>query len=592
MTTGQITVFAILAGLFVLLAWGRWRYDVVAFIALLTAVVAGVVPAGAAFAGFGHPATVTVAAVLVISRALASAGATDLLAKAILRAAGRISVHIGTLAGLGALLSCFMNNVGTLGLLMPAALQSARKAARSPALLLMPLSFGTILGGLVTLIGTPPNIIVASFRGEVTGSAFGMFDFTPVGGTVALAGLAFVALIGWRLVPARAVENAAAEDIFDIEDYVTEARVVEDSKALGLTLADVAEATADIEAQIVGLIRGDNRLRLRSREELTAGDLLLIEAGPEEIDKFVSKLGLTFSGPRKARESLTQTPDAALAEVVVAPRSPIEGRSVSSLRLQRRFGASLLAVSRQGRPHRGRLRQFRFQVGDVLLLHGDGDRLPEAAAALGCLPLAEREISFGKRHTGPRLIAIFAAAIALATLGVLTVPIALGLALAVMVASGLLPLRELYEGIDWPVIVLLGALIPLGGALQTTGATEVIAGAILQVTAGLAPALVLLLLMVVTMTLSDLLNNAATAVVMGPIAVSIAERLGANADPFLMAVAVGASCAFLTPIGHQNNALILGPGGYAFGDYWRMGLPLEVIIVAVATPMILLVWPL
>jgi di/tricarboxylate transporter len=593
LTTEQIAIFAILAALFGLLAWGRWRYDVVAFVALLAAVLTGLVPSGEAFAGFGHPATITVAAVLVISRALAGAGATDALVRLVQRASARVSLHIAALAGLGGLLSCVMNNVGTLGLMMPVALQSARKAKRSPALLLMPLSFGTILGGLVTLIGTPPNIIVAAYRGEVAGSSFGMFDFTPVGGVVALAGLAFVALLGWRLVPKRAVQRAAAEDIFGIEDYVAEARVVEDSKAVDLTLAELAKQTEDIDAQVIGLIRGEHhQLRLRSREQLRPGDLLLIEAGPEAIDQFVSKLGLEFAGPRKARESLTQSPDSALAEMVVAPGSPIEGRRVSALRLQHRFGVNLLAVSRQGRPHRGRLRHLQFRIGDVLLLHGDGERLPEVASELGCLPLAARELSFGLRGKAPWLIGVFAAAIALASFGVLSMPIALALAVAVMVAGGLMPLRELYEGIDWPVIVLLGSLIPVGGALQSSGATGVIADAMLALTSGMPAVVVLVLLLVITMTLSDILNNAATAVVMAPIGVTVAARLDASADPFLMAVAVGASCAFLTPIGHQNNALILGPGGYGFGDYWRMGLPLELLIVTVATPMILLVWPL
>ncbi|MGF1609313.1 MAG: SLC13 family permease [Kiloniellales bacterium] len=593
LTTEQITIFAILVALFGLMVWGRWRYDVVAFVALLACVLVGLVPAGEAFNGFGHPATITVAAVLVISRALAGAGATDALVRLVLRAAKRLSLHIAGLAGLGALLSCFMNNVGTLGLMMPVALQSARKAKRSPALLLMPLSFGTILGGLVTLIGTPPNIIVAAYRGEVAGSPFGMFDFSPVGGVVALAGLAFVALIGWRLVPKRAVQRAAAEDIFGIEDYVAEARIVEDSKAAGLTLAEIAKETEDIDVQLISLIRGEQyQLSLRSREQLRPGDLLLFEAGPEAIDQFVSKLGLKISGPRKARESLTQSPESALAEMVVTPGSQIEGRRVSALRLQHRFGVNLLAVSRQGRPHRGRLRHLQFRIGDVLLLHGDPERLPEVTSRLGCLPLAERELSFGLRGKAPWLIAVFAGAIALASFGVISMPIALALAVAIMVVAGLMPLRELYEGIDWPVIVLLGSLIPVGGVLQSTGATGVIAGAILTLTTGFGAVAVLVLLMVVTMTLSDILNNAATAVIMAPIGLSLATLLDVNPDAFFMAVAVGASCAFLTPIGHQNNALILGPGGYSFGDYWHMGLPLELLIVAVATPMILLVWPL
>ncbi len=489
-------------------------------------------------------------------------------------------------------MSSFMNNVGTLGLLMPVALQSARKAKRSPAVILMPLSFGAILGGLVTLIGTPPNIIIATYRSEVTGEPFGMFDFTPVGAVTALAGVAFIALIGWRLVPAAARKRAASEELFDIEHYVTEARIPKGSSAIGKTMSEIDEATKEIDALLVALIRGERRYRPAAGVPVQAGDLLVIEAGPEEIDKFVTTLGLELGRGGKAAETPLGHAAGALVEAVIAPRSRLEGQTVGSQRLIGRHGFTLLAVARQGQPHRGRLKAFRFRVGDVLLLHGGAERIPDAIAAFGCLPLAERGLSLGQRGKAPFLITIFAAAIAAASLELLPIPIALSLAVVTIVLTGLLPVRELYEGIDWPVIILLGALIPVGGALEDTGATVVIADFIHAATAGQSAVLVLVLLMVVTMTLSDVLNNAATAVVMAPIGVGIAERLGASPDPFLMAVAIGASCAFLTPIGHQNNALIMGPGGYRFWDYWRMGLPLEVLIVAVSTPMILIVWPL
>ncbi|MEM7225341.1 MAG: SLC13 family permease [Pseudomonadota bacterium] len=592
MTTPQIILFVLLAALFGLLVWGRWRYDVVAFATLLAAVVTGLVPAGEAFTGFGHPATITVAAVLILSRALASSGATDLLAKLVMPATGHTQTHIGALMGVGGTLSSFMNNVGTLGLLMPVALQSARKAGRPAALILMPLSFGCILGGLVTLIGTPPNIIVANIRAEVAGEPFGMFSYSPVGLVCALAGIAFVALIGWRLVPLRAGQRDDGEDLFDIEDYVTEVRVPKSCKAWDKTLDELEEMTKDIEAQVVGLIRGRKRTsRPEGRERLQARDVLVIEAAPTEIDKFITALGLELVGRGNAVSSLTKNADAELLEAVIAQGSRLEGRSVESLRMPSRYGVNLIALSRQGKPHRGRLRKIKLRIGDVLLLHGDKEHLADAVASFGCLPLAERDLNFGRRHQAPWMIGIFALAIAAASLGLVTIPIALGLAVAVMVVANMIPVREIYDGVDWPVIVLLGALIPVGGALQSTGATEVIADGIVTITVGAPPVVVLVLLMVVTMTLSDILNNAATAVVMAPIGISLAERLGVAADPFLMAVAVGASCAFLTPIGHQNNALVMGPGGYRFSDYWRMGLPLEVIIVAVATPMILVVWP-
>lgn len=593
MTTSQLTLLGILGVLFVLLAWGRWRYDVVAFGSLLTAVLAGLVPVREAFAGFGHPATITVAAVLIISRALTTSGAIDWVTRAIAPAAARTWSHVGALSVVAAVMSAFMNNVGALGLLMPAALQSARKAGRSPAVILMPLSFGSILGGLVTLIGTPPNIIVATYRGEIADAPFGMFDFAPVGAVAALVGLIFVATIGWRLVPAAAAKRAASPELFDIDGYITEAKVPKDSTAYGKTLAEIEEMAKDIDVLFIGIVRGGRLTRRPARHEpIKASDRLVVEAGPQELGQLASRLGLQLAGHKGKKKSPLNTEDTTLVEAVIAPGSRLDGQTVEGQRLLGRHGYTLLAVARQGTPYRGRLGSLRFRVGDVLLILGEADRAPEALAALGCLPLAERGISHGNRRDAMLMGGIFAAAIAAATLGLVPTVISLCLAVAAMVIAGLISVRELYEGIEWPVIVLLGALIPVGGALQTTGATEVIADAIHILTAGGSAALVLLLLMVVTMTLSDILNNAATAVVMAPIAVGVAQRLDASPDPFLMAVAVAASCAFLTPIGHQNNALVMGPGGYRFGDYWRMGLPLEVLIVAVSVPMILLVWPL
>jgi di/tricarboxylate transporter len=590
-TWDQGLIAGLLVVVLALFALGRWRHDVVAFFALVSSVLLGLVPAEEAFAGFGHPATITVAAVLVLSRALSTSGATDVLVRRVMALATRPSVHIGALSGLGAALSTFMNNVGALALLMPVALQSAAKAERSPSMLLMPLAFASILGGLVTLIGTPPNIIVATYRGESIGSPFAMFDFAPVGGVVALAGLAFIVLIGWRLVPTPRGKGSA-EDFFAIEDYISEARVGEDSKVAGKTLRELEELAEDADVQIVGLIRGGRRMGHLARwEKLREGDVLVLEAGPSELDQVVSKLDLQLLGPDEREVEEIEGDSITLVECVVGPRSAIEGRTAESLGLPWRWGVNLLAVSRQGQPHRGRLRSFRFHIGDVLLLQGDQDRLGEVVRQLGCLPLAHRDMPFGKRGRAWLAVLVFVAAIATAASGLLPFPIALGIGALATVVTGIVPARELYDAIDWPVIVLLGAMIPVGGALETTGLTEVIADRLFDLAQGLPPAAILALLIVVTMTLSDIMNNAATAVVMAPLALAIATRLGHVPDAHLMAVAIGASCAFLTPIGHQNNTLVMGPGGYSFGSYWRMGLPLEVVIVGVAVPMLLLVWP-
>ncbi|MDX1610242.1 MAG: SLC13 family permease [Halofilum sp. (in: g-proteobacteria)] len=590
MNADQMILLALLGAVLVLLAWGRWRYDVVAFAALLAAVLLGLVPAGESFAGFGHPATVTVALVLIISRAFQVAGTTDLLLKLIEPVARMPRLQTGALSGIGSALSAFMNNVGTLGLLMPVAMQAAQRAKISASTLLMPLSFACILGGLITLIGTPPNIIVAAYRQETLGESFGMFDFSPVGLAVAVVGVVFVTVAAHWLVPVRRTASDD-EDLFEIDNYITELEVPEDSEAVDQTPAEIEKAAEEAEIRIVDLVRGDRRLpTVRRGERVRAGDILVVEADPDTLDRFVEQFDLELIDTRGGRKALAEGDDVGLLEAVVTPHSMLEGRTVESLGLPGRHGVHLIAVSRQGKPHHGRLRSFRFHAGDVVLLHGETERLADAAGRFGCLPLRERSIRFGRRIPALLPAGLFAAAIGAAVAGLVSMPVALALAALAMVLTGVLPLREVYAAIDWPVIVLLGALIPVGGALETTGTTDLLVDALSVYTAQWPLMALIALILVVTMTLSDLLNNAATAVIMAPLALAMAERTGGNPDAFLMAVAVGASCAFLTPVGHQNNALVMGPGGYRFGDYWRLGLPLEILIVCVAVPMIAWVW--
>ena len=600
MTNDQVLILGLLVLVFSLFIWERWRYDIVAVGALLIAAIYGIIPSSEAFSGFGHPATVTIAAVLIISRALTNTGAIEFLTGFVQIALGRPTFHIAVLAGIGALLSTVMNNVGALALLMPVALQSSVEAQRSPAIVLMPLAFGTILGGMMTLIGTPPNIIVATYRGEVLGTPFSMFDFTPVGISVVLVGLTFVTLIGWHFIPAARRKHSPSQELFQIEDYVAEIKVPEGSKAIGKSLDELESETEDSDALVVGLIRGEQSLLGAAwREKIQAGDILIVESDHKKIDKFVATLELQFASQPKKDENEKKKPqrfnttDGILMEAVIPPeRSWLIDRTPSSLKLRTRFGVNLLAASRQGQPHRGRLKSFRFQAGDVLLLQGEKDRLTEVISQLGCLPLAKRQLQLGKRNLALLSVGVFGLAIASATFGLLSLPLALALAAVLMVAFNIVPPRDVYDSVDWPVVVLIGAMIPIGEALETTGTTKVVVERLMGITAELSPTVMLTLLMILTMMLSDVLNNAATAVVMAPFGWTLAQHLGVNPDPFLMAVAIGASCAFLTPIGHQNNLLVMGPGGYQFGDYWRMGLPLEILIVAVSIPTLLWVWPL
>jgi len=590
MTTDQIILFCLFGLVFALLLWGRYRYDLIAFVALLAGLVLGVVPKDAAFSGFGHPATIIVALVLVVSRGLVISGAVDVITSKFIDAKRGVSAHIGVMAGLGGALSAVMNNVAALALLMPVDLAAAARAGRSPSLTLMPLAFATILGGLITLIGTPPNIIIAAFREKALGAPYGMFDFTPVGLACAIVGIAFVAFIGWRLIPKSEAANNSAKGLFDLEGYIAELVVGEKSTVTGDLVADLDAVAEETDTVILGLIRNGRRLPGRARStEIRAGDILVVEAQPAAIDQLAAKLKLEFHG--QERHDKAEGGGMRLIEVVVPKDSRIAGRSAMSVRLLYRHGVTLLGVSRSGKRFADRVRRLPITAGDVLLLLGPEDRLNDVVEWLGVLPLAERDLQITKRKHAALAAGLFAGAVALASFGILYLPVALAIVAAAYVIFDIVPLRQVYDYIEWPVVVLLGSMIPLGAALEEAGGTALIGRWIVEITAGYGPTVTLTVLMIATMTLSDVLNNTATTVVAAPIAVDIAARLNASPDPFLMAVAVAASCAFLTPIGHKNNTLILGPGGYKFGDYWRMGLPLEVIVVAVAVPVILLVWP-
>jgi len=590
MTTEQALLFAIFAGVFAMLLWGRWRYDLIAFVALLIAATLGLVPKEEVFSGFGHPATIVVALVLVISRGLVNSGAVHLITRRALSADMGLPRHIALMGAVGAAMSAFMNNVAALALLMPVDIQAAAKEGRSPRATLMPLAFATILGGLVTLIGTPPNIIIASYRERAMGAPFEMFDFAPVGGLCALVGLLFVATVGWRLIPGGGAETAPGERLFELEDYVAELHPTEGSPVIGKRVMDLDEEAEAADCLIIGLVRDGKRLFGASRHfRIRADDALLVEAAPDAIEEFRTALKLSFV-EKSARHEIAAE-GMSMVEVVAPEASRIVGKSAQSLQLMRRQNVMLLGISRRGRRLTSRVRRETVRPGDILLLLGRSNRLPEAVNWLGCLPLAERGFTVTQNDKIWIAAGLFAGAIAAASFGLIYLPVALGVVVAGYMIAGVVPVKEVYDHIEWPVVVLLGSMIPLGVALETTGGAELISNGILALTEGMPAWAVLVVLMTATMTLSDVLNNTATTVVAAPIAIDLARKLEVSPDPMLMAVAVAASCAFLTPIGHKNNTLILGPGGYAFGDYWRMGLPLEIIVIAVATPAILTFWP-
>ena len=591
MTLDQATVFAVLAGALVLFVWGRWRYDLVAMMALLAVLLTGVLPMDRAFEGFAHPAVITVAAVLVISRALQQAGLVDMIVRVLAPFKGRPTMQLIVQTAIVAVLSAFMNNVGALALMLPVALRQAYRDGYSPAIALMPLAFGSILGGLATLIGTPPNILVSSFRAREVGEGYGMFAFAPVGAVVAVVGVAFVTLVGWRLLPKDRRAAPDPESLFDIAAYVTELRIPEASELAGSTVADL-EGLADADVRVLGIVRGETRrLVPRPHERIESGDVLVVEADAAAIKAVVSASDLELEEEEPLSRDDLRNDEVVLSEVIVPPASRLQGRSSSSLRLRTIHGVNLLAIARHGVHVKRRLSDITLDPGDVLLLQGPSERVADAIGEFGLLPLAERDVAVAKPQRLVLSASIFALAIATVVVGLLPVHVAFAAAAVLLTLIGVLGRDEPYAAIDWPVIVLLGAMIPVGTALEATGGTALIADWVMAATGGLGPVWVLVTLMVITMMLSDVVNNNATAVLMAPLAIDLATRLEVGMDPLLMAVAIGASCAFLTPIGHQSNTLVLKPGGYRFHDYWRMGLPLEIVIVAVSVPLILIVWP-
>ncbi len=605
MTLEQALVYAVIALTLVMLALELWRYDLVALIGMLLLVVLGTVSVEQALAGFGHPAVVTIAAVLVVSRGLQNTGVADLVTRPLSRVGDRLFIQLSALCGLVVLGSAFMNNIAALAVFIPVAVRLARKSDRPPSLYLLPMAFSSHFGGLITLIGTPPNLIVSTLREQQVGQGFGMFAFAPVGLGISIIGVVFIALAGWRLIPRR--EGGTAQDDFTMADYLTEIQVTPESKLAGSRLLDVRSVT-DADVWVVAILRGEERVSSPTgSDRMRAGDILLVRAEAGDLRQFVRDAGVELTESKPLEEEPEEsdpnpglweelkkklrTEDVETVEAVVSPDSIMVRRTARNLDMRARYGVNLLAISRANENLRTSVGTTPLKPGDVLLLQGRHRRLWEALERLGCLPLAERDISLepGDIVLG---MGIFLAALLTASLNVLPVPVAMTAAAATMVITGLVPTREVYRHIQWPIIVLLGAMLSMGVAMEHTGADRLIADQMLRISDFASPAILLVVIMLATMLLSDIVNNTAAVVLMASIAISVAEGLDVSMDPFLVGVAVGGACAFLTPIGHESNVLVFEVGGFEFTDYWRLGLPLELLITAITVPLLLWLWPL
>lgn len=585
----QLIVFGVLATALFLFATSVWRYEIVALMALLTLVITGIIPGKDAFSGLGHPAVITVAGVLVISRGLYNSGLVDVFTRSLSGLKLGISGQLLVLVGLVALFSGFMNNVGALAIFLPVAMGMARRHSAPPSLYLMPIAFGSLLGGLTTMIGTPPNIIIANYREGIGLESFGMFDFTPVGFGTAVLGVLFLSFISWRLLPVRESQGEYNE-LFAIEDYITEVLVPDGSRSDGKTIKDIID-TSKAEVLIAGLVRQNRKHLMPSIfEVVTGGDILIVEATPENLQDLVESSGLELAPSHKGGRELLGSEEVNLMEAVVTNHSYLLGKTARDLNLRWSYGVNLLGVARQGARLWERLGNIRFRAGDVLLLQGRQGALSEAVHQLGCLPLAHRLLRLGQPRRIFLAVSILVLAVLTTTFNLLPIQISLVGAAMAMVFTGIINLSQAYQSIELPIIILLAAMIPVGEALQSTGGAELIGQGLLLISQQLPPVGSVAIVMIATVFLSNIVNNAAAAVLVAPIALSMAQTLDVSPDPFLIGVAIAASSSFMTPIGHQSNILVMGPGGYMFSDYWKLGLPLTLIVLLTAIPLIMLFW--
>jgi len=587
----QSIVFLLISATLVLFIWGRVRYDLVAFMALIAGTIVGVIPTHGVFSGFGHPAVVIIALVLIISRGLVRSGSVELISSNLSNFTSGVKTHIALMGTISASLSSIINNVAALAILMPADTQLNQKAKRKPSTTLMALAFTSILGGMVTMIGTASNVVIATYREDALGSPYSMFDFTPVGLIVAISGVLFIALFGWRLMP-RIKDSDLNDGNEEIRQYVSNVLVTEESPIVSKYLSYLDDICEGVDVSILGIIRNDERLEGEGFIRnfiIHTNDLLILEGSVQGIDEFMKQTKTHYISDSDSDFEFKHT---SLIEVVAPPFSRSIGRTATQLSLLKLRQVSLLGISRAGRSIIHHVRNTKIEPGDVLLLHGNSSHLESAVKWMECLTLERRDLQIPQRKKASLAISSFLIAIIASSLGYIDLTIALSLVVIFYIAANVIPKIDIYRSIHWPVIVLLGSMIPIGQALQSSGGAETISNILINFSYGATPVMILSSMLIITMLLSAVLNNVATVLVAAPISVEIAKTLTVNPDTFLMAVAIGASCAFLTPIGHQNNTLVMGPGGYRFGDYWKLGLPLEILITVVSIPTLLYFWPL
>ena len=591
MTLLQGLAFGLVGLTIAAFVWGRFRYDLIALGALLAGLVIGVIPAEAAFDGFRNDITIIIAAALVVSAAFSRSGIVELVLRRLLPLLKTERSQAPVLTVAVTLLSMVTKNVGALAIMLPVALSVSRKTGTPPSRLLMPMAFGAMAGGMVTLVGTSPNIIVSGVREEMLGRPFAMFDYAPVG--LALTAIAIVFLaFGYRLLPKDRTGATNLSDSLASNAYTTDLRVPDDW-APGSMTVKALRAAGGGAVRILAVIRDGRRIsRPRGNVVVRASDLIVLEGEADALEEFVGRTQLKLTGDHRVIARAEPTDDVRVIEAVVGMNSPLLNQTLAASDLHGQYGVNLLGVSRSGYPVTQRLRSARLRQGDIILLQGSEASLPVALGKLDLLPLAERTVGLGGARK--RFMPAIVLAVAMVLVGFQVVPVApafFGAAVAILLLGGL-KMKEAYQALDGPLLVLIAAMIPVSAAIQTTGGADLIANALGPVFAGIPGIAVVAALMFAAMAVTPFLNNAATVLILAPIGATLATRLGYAPDAFLMAVAVGAACDFLTPVGHQCNTLVMRPGGYRFGDYARLGAPLSLLVLLAGPWLILLFWPL
>lgn len=592
----QIVVFSVILITLILFIEGSIRYEFVSLAGLIILTITGIISPEEAFLGFGHSAVITVASVLVISAALVKSGIIERLVVILNKGSKSPKYMIVSLMLVTALLSAFMNNIGALALIMPITIRVAKDSDTSPSKFLMPVAFASLLGGMLTQIGTPPNLIVSSYRVQAGKESFAFFDFAPVGLVMVAVGILFTTIFGNKLIPKR--KSYDDESIFDIEAYLSELVVKNDSRMVGKPLKEFY-TTYNLDVNVLSILRNKQKIIApKANEHLWAGDILIIKSESRELTEIVKRTGLSLKGAKVGEPDsppLLNSRNVALVEVVLRDDSFLIGRTAFETKLRNRYNVNLVAVSRKGISSFGRLKSFRFSPGDVLLMQVPVNIVQDTYSKLGCLPLAERGVGVDVGESGIKEylpLILFTISIIVTTMGLLPVQVVFAFTAVTLVIAKVITPREFYNAIEWPTIIMLGSLLPLGDALQSSGGSATIANLLMKASTIISPNMMIALIMIMTMILTNLISNTASAILMAPIAFAVSEFMGVSPEPLLMSVSVSSSAAFLTPIGHQSNMLVMGPGGYKFTDYWYLGLPLSILVVLIGTPLILYVWPL